>query len=180
MKRLFVVLAVLPLVATGCAEEGGGRSQRITVSAAEYEFRGVPDTIPGGIVDLTFRNVGDADHEFFVAGIGDTDNDKFNADMAKVIDGGPFPSYLRFGAIPGEVEPGQSLSTKFTLPAGEYVLSCQLTDAPGEGDKEVKPHSTLGMIQRIVVEGGPEDPELPARPAFVARDYTFDVPASTR
>src|SRR5687768_7489465 len=141
----------------------------------------MPDEVTGGIIDLTFRNDGEADHEFFIAPIGNVSAKKLAADIGKLDEGGAFPSYLREGGVPAELEPGESLRTRFTLPAGEYTLACTLTDAPGDDEKDIDSHATLGMFQRVTVEGGDAEPDLDAEGGeFVARDYTFDVPDSTR
>jgi hypothetical protein len=180
--RLRVLLAafllVLPFAA--CAREGG---ERLVVVARDFAFSGVERTIKGGVIDLTFRNEGQAEHEIAFVRSGGETIDSFKKSFAAVLQGGPFPKYATAGAVPGEIEPGQTLRTRFTLLAGDYTLFCALTDEPGgsaeqsEGDGNSKAHYDLGMIQQVTVEGDDEPAELSAPGGeFAAQDYTFVTP----
>jgi hypothetical protein len=175
-RSLGVLLFALAAVLTACGREQGAQAQQLDVVATDFKFDGVSEQITGGEIELTFRNDGKADHEIGFLQIGDTNPQTLSKAIAGFDEGAPFPEWFGSGAIPGEIEPGKTLSTTFTLPPGEYTLACTLTDAPGGGEKEVASHATLGMFQRVTVEGG-EDAALDApNGEFVARDYTFDVP----
>ena len=177
LRHVVVVFAVMGLVLAGCAKEGNLGAKTLDIVATDYRFEGAPQTISGGVLDVSFRNDGKADHELSFVQIGDTPIKTFAADINKLEDGGPFPSYLKRGAVAFEFEPGKSGTTRMVLPPGEYALSCTLTDAPGKGDKTVASHATLGMFQKVTVVEG--DGELDAAGGeFVATDYTFAVPDS--
>ncbi len=172
---LAAILLIVPFVS--CAREGG---EKLAVSASDFGFAGVAETITGGVVDLTFTNDGEADHEFAMMSTEpDTTVAEFTKAFAGVLEGGPFPSFSDKGVIPGEIPPGETLRTRMTLPAGDYMLFCALNDEPGEaeGGEKSKPHYDLGMIQKVTVEGD-EDPDDLTSPngEFVAQDYTFEVP----
>lgn len=180
--RLSAVVLTVALAATGCAVEAG---PALEIVATDFAFRGVPPTIQGGPVEVTFRNEGKVAHELAFVDIGSASFEDFKKEFPKVFEGGPFPRFFRGGAVPFEVEPGESLTSSFTLGAGTYQLFCALNGDPTkpktpEGEEaEGRPHYELGMVIPEVEVNG-EDVELSARDGeIVARDYTFDVPRLT-
>lgn len=181
MRGKAVVMAViLALVGSACGLEGG---PPLEIVAKDFAFEGVPPSIRGGgPVTVAMRNEGKVFHELAFVDIGDASFDDFKRDFPKVLEGGPFPKDFRRGAVPLELDPGESKTTSFTLPAGNYMLFCALTGDPSkpktpDGEEaEGKPHYELGMVvPNVSVEGGPgvltaKDGEI------VAKDYTFEVP----
>lgn len=180
-RTLLVVLVVAAGTFTACGREGG---QRLDVVAHDFGFSGIDRTIDGGTIDLTFRNEGQAQHEFALIRADDVDVDAFIEGFAPVLKGGPFPDFAPTGSVPGEIGPGETLRTRFTLPAGEYMLMCALTDEPGgEGDDQPQgdAHYELGMIRPLTVQGNDDvEPISSAAGTFVASDYTFTTPDDVR
>lgn len=174
IARIGMLLAVATALLAGCGRED---AQAMEITADDYSFSGVGETIAGGTIDITFRNAGEAEHELAFMDIGDTDYATFAKEFPTVLQGGPFPKFIKAMSLAGEVEPGRTIRTKMTLPKGEYMLFCALDDAPGDGEETGKPHYELGMRQEVSVEG-PDEAELdtPAERTFAARDYTFDFP----
>lgn len=173
LRHLALVIAVFAGLLAGCARESGP----VSVTATDFGFTGVADTVTGGVIEFRFKNEGKADHELAFVDIGDTSFETFKKEFPKILEGGPFPSWFRRVTGAGEYEPGETVTTTVTLPKGEWRMMCALDDAPGEGEKTTKPHYELGMYQEITVEG-PEDVELPETEGglFHAKDYTFTAP----
>lgn len=174
MKLIVGVVAILSGLLVGCSQD---TAEALDVVAQDYGFSGIAEEITGGAIDVTFTNDGKADHELLFLDIGDTSFDTFRKEFPKVLEGGPFPSYMRAATSIGVVEAGESTSSTITLPRGDYLLFCALDDAPGTGEKTLeKPHYEYGMRQNVTVEG-PEDVELDAAGGtFRAKDYTFEAP----
>lgn len=192
-RHLVVPLIAVMLIAAACGrEEPGGPAvpQVLDIVAKDFAFEGMPEEIEGGVVEINFSNEGEVDHELALVDIGDTSFETFKEDFPAFIEGGPFPGYFGNGAVPFEIEPGESRSTTMTLPAGTYLLFCALDGDPeqeeggeeegdeGEGEEgeERTPHYELGMYQEnVTVAGGDGDLSAPDG-EIVARDYTFDLP----
>ena len=176
LRYIALLLAVAAGLLAGCGRE----QTRLAVTAQDYGFTGVGESISGGTVQVTFKNEGKAMHELAFIDIAGTDFKTFSRDFGKWFqaDGAPFPPFLKRLSGAGELEPGKSVTTTITLPKGEYLMMCALDDAPGEGEDTVKPHYDLGMRQNVTVDG-PEDVELdePDAGTFRAQDYTFVPPA---
>jgi plastocyanin len=171
-------IAVLVAVFAGLLAACGREQTRLSVTARDFGFSGVAGTVGGGAVQITFKNEGKATHELAFLDIGDASFDTFRAQFPKVLQGGPFPSFMKRAAGAGELEPGKSRTTTVTLPKGKYLMMCALDDAPGTGEKTVKPHYELGMHQDVNVDG-PDEVDLTAPDGvFHAKDYTF-VPPTT-
>jgi hypothetical protein len=180
-KRMFAAALVVVALAAACAQEGGGRPTILDVTAVDFGFQGAPEEIDGGVVDLTFTNAGDATHEFGVINAEGVSTTDFKEGLSAVVEGKPFPEFMDRGAAVFEADPGEEKSTSFTLPEGDYFLFCALTDEPG-GDGEDQPqgknHMDLGMLQPLRVTDANER-ELDADAgAFVAKDYSFELPTS--
>jgi hypothetical protein len=175
LRHLLAIAILLVPLAAACAEEGATADpQVLNVTAKDYGFSGVPETISGGRVDLTFTNEGKVDHEFGLIDLSGRSLEDFGKVAAKFMEGGPIPEWMKTAAVPGEIGPGKTLETSFELPEGDYLLFCALTDAPG--DKEGKPHVQLGMHQNVAVEGdnGADMPNTGGE--FVSTDYSFVIP----
>ena len=175
LRQVALLLVVVAGSLSGCGRE----QTRLTVTAHDFGFTGVGNTISGGPVEITFKNEGKADHELGFIDIGDTTFDEFAPIFNKFFEreGAPFPKELKRLTGAGELEPGKSRTTTITLPKGKYLMMCALDDAPGPGEKTVKPHYNLGMHQNVRVDG-PDDVELDAPGGvFHAQDYTFVPPS---
>lgn len=179
-------VALLVVVFAGLLAGCGREQTRLSVTAHDFGFTGIADSISGGTVDVTFKNEGKAAHELAFLDIDNTSFKEFSPAFTKFFaaPGAPFPKFLKRITGAGEVKPGKSVTTTITLPKGEYLLVCALDDAPGtepapggEGEATGKPHYDLGMRQNVTVDG-PEEVELdePEGGTFHMQDYTFVPP----
>lgn len=172
LRHLTLAMLLLLPLAAACAEEG--KPLRLDVTASDFAFDGVPQTITGGRIDLTFANEGEVGHEFGLVDISGRTVDDFSKAAAGFMGGGPIPEWLAALSVPAEVEPGKTVETSFDLPQGDYLLFCALTEEPG--GKEGAPHFERGMRQDVRAEGDNGE-ELTARGGrFTAKDYTFETP----
>ena len=218
--KVLAVVAALSLVATACGEdavddddaadtttteeqspttgpEDGGEGTAVTIVADDFVFSEAPAEIEAGLLDVTFENVGETEHELALIEIGDTPIDQVGEDIAPAIEGGPFPEYAENLAIPLFADGGETLETSMLIAEGNYALICSLTGVAPEDDaatpttavegiggeeaeeEEGPPHYTLGMIRPLTVTAGDADASLPeAESTVTARDYSFDVDVS--
>jgi uncharacterized cupredoxin-like copper-binding protein len=178
LRHIALLVALFAGLLTGCGRE----QSRLSVTAHDFGFSGVGQSISGGTVEITFKNSGKANHELGFIDIGDTPFSTFATAFDKFFEseGAPFPKFLKRLSGAGELEPGESKTTTITLPKGKYLMMCALDDAPGPGEKTVKPHYNLGMHQNVSVDG-PDKVELDAPGGvFHAQDYTFVPPSDLK
>ena len=123
--------------------EGSGEAQLIHVTAEEYMFNGIPETLAPGSYEFHFENVGKEDHELAMAAITtDISVDELlklkEKEQMKNIEivGGTF-------AKSGEVAK-EPLAAE--LEAGRYVAVCFVPT------KEGTPHAFEGMVHEFTVE----------------------------
>ncbi len=208
--KMWVLVVVLALVAAGCGDDAGdgaggttttggspsttgsataGEATQLTVVAEDFSFSGVPEQLQAGVLDITFENSGQLEHELAFVEIGDTPLDEVGTALAPTIEGGPFPDFLENLAIPLTIPGGETAQTLALLAAGNYALICALTGAlpepgattttgggPDEEGPQGPPHYELGMIQPVTVTGDAAQLSLPqAESTVTARDYDVDV-----
>ncbi len=150
-------------------------SAELTVTAGDYAYQGLPDTIPAGIVAVKFVNKGQVDHEmsFIKVSDGTTPKAVFAA-LTSIFQGGPFPaSLLAANGVP-TTHAGQTSDTRFNLTPGQYVIVCTETGTVGS-TKDGPPHFSRGMYKTVTVTGTGGDVTPTANTALVAHDYGFDV-----
>ncbi len=158
----------------------------VTVTARDYSFE-VPPEIDGGVVRVTLQNSGKMKHEAVIVAAGDTPMDRLKQDLTQVVsgEGQPTPDYLRFQGGVSLVPGGTSEMSFLTLPAGDYVMVCTLTDAdsltdpagPPPKDEELQFHYDLGMATPFTVKKTNNAPMPPTDATVLARDWAFEVPA---
>lgn len=127
----------------------------LEVTGADYEFAGIPETVPSGRVAILFTNEGAEAHEIVVMRKGDGVTEDFDAllqlpeeqAMEKVMPvGGAFaPSTGASGLLVGDFEPGEYLAICF-IPTGTVIADGAMTEGEGE------PHFMHGMRQEFTVE----------------------------
>jgi hypothetical protein len=160
-----------------------------TVTAREYGFE-LPTVVEGGAIRVTFDNGGKLKHEAVIVAAGTTPLDRLKQDLTPVVTGAgtPTPGYMRFQGGVSLVPGGTSEMAIMTLPVGNYVMVCTLTDADsleteklpdGAGpppDTAQKFHYELGMATPFTVKQANKGTMPPTDGTVVARDWTFELP----
>jgi uncharacterized cupredoxin-like copper-binding protein len=144
-KLLLAIAVAGSLFLASCAggEESAGEvaSSRVAVTAVEYEFQGVPETLPPGETVFTFENAGAEQHEMALARLKegktveellelpDSEADTF-IDFIGLVMAGP-------GQSPGGLV--------VDLTPGTYAFVCFMEAPDGE------PHALKGMYAQFEV-----------------------------
>ena len=158
----------------------------VTVTARDYSFD-VPPEIDGGVVRVTLQNSGKMKHEAVIVAAGDTPMDRLKQDLTHIAagEGRPTPEYLRFQGGVSLVPGGTSEMSFLTLPPGDYVMVCTLTDAdtltdpagPPPTEESLKFHYDLGMATPFTVKKTNSASMPPTDGTVLARDWSFEIPA---
>lgn len=196
--RTLVVLACLIAVGGACQGDGDdgfstsgstsvsqGRTPDVDfeVVGREYSFD-LPAEVPGGVVTMSFENRGDLRHEAGIVAAGATPVDQVLRDLAPVLGGRgtPIPDYLTFYGGVGEIGPGATSVSTLTLPEGNFVMFCSLSDIdsvdalPRPGP-QLPAHYDSGMARAFTVRRANVDMLPVADGAVRATDYAFALPS---
>ena len=113
----------------------------VTIEAREYAFDNVPETIEAGKTSFTLENVGQEEHEMFIARI----NEGHTFDEAIEAEGEKGTAEEIGGVRP--IEPGET-SKPFdaNLKPGNYGMLCFVQGPDGQ------PHFVLGQKAEFTVE----------------------------
>lgn len=125
--------------------------ETVDVTAVDYAFNGVPDTLEAGFVSFELTNDGDEPHEMVVFRKNDGVEQSFEelveaeADDQVTFVAGSF------------AEPGDDAYAVAELKAGDYAMVCFIpvgasAEGPQEGEEEGPPHFTRGMLSEFTVE----------------------------
>ena len=126
MKARYVLVVLgIALTTVGCGKQSPVETQPLgsSVAVSEKEFTITPDVarVKAGMVTFTVTNSGTIDHEFVVI--------KTDLDPTKLpMKGGVEVDETKVSS-PGELEgikPGKTKTGSFELPAGRYVLICNI------------------------------------------------------
>ncbi|WP_116452842.1 hypothetical protein [Blastococcus litoris] len=124
--------------------------EQVEATGVDYEYEGLPDTIPGGVVAITFTNEGEEMHEIGLARI----NDDVTMPVEEVL-AQPEEQVFSMIQLAGVTfaMPGESETTFLRMEPGRYGAACFIPqgtthDHEGEGP----PHFTLGMFAEFTVE----------------------------
>ena len=119
--------------------------ERVDVTAVEYSFQGIPETLPAGPVSFELANEGKEPHELVVLSI--------NEDVTQ-----PFEQILRLPEKQARTmarpvggtfaEPGGSEPLVAELEPGRYGVACFI---PVGGKETGPPHATRGMFAEFTV-----------------------------
>ena len=118
--------------------------------ASNYEYEGIPDTVPSGVVAITFTNEGDELHEIGVARINDDVTSRSrNCSPCRR---SRSSSMIEFKGA-AFAAPGESDTVFMRLEPGRYGAACFIPqgtthDTEGSGP----PHFTLGMFAEFTAE----------------------------
>jgi hypothetical protein len=156
-----------------------------TVTAREYGFD-LPSVVPGGVIRMTLENSGKLKHEAVIVAAGDTPLARLKQDLTPIVsgEGKPTPAYIRFQGSVSLVPGGTSEMSILSLPVGNYVMVCTLTDSDSLEDDAGPPpetpqkfHFDQGMATPFTVKEANTNPMPPTDGTVTARDWAFEVPA---
>ncbi|MDT0276961.1 hypothetical protein [Blastococcus goldschmidtiae] len=125
--------------------------EQIEATGVDYEYEGLPDTVPAGTVAVTFNNEGEEVHEIGLVRINEGVTQSIEELLAL-----PEEEAMSMATFVGVAfaDPGQSDTTFMEMEPGRYAAVCFVPegtthiDMPGEG----APHFTLGMVGEFTVE----------------------------
>lgn len=124
--------------------------EQVEATGVDYEYEGLPDSLPGGVVAMTFTNEGEEMHEIGLARI----NDDVTMPVEEVL-AQPEEQVFSMIQLAGVVfaGPGESETTFLRMEPGRYGAACFVPqgtthDTEGSGP----PHFTLGMFAEFDVE----------------------------
>ncbi|MBN1092490.1 hypothetical protein JKP75_07890 [Blastococcus sp. TML/M2B] len=125
--------------------------EQVEATGVDFEYEGLPDSVPAGVVAVTLTNEGTELHEIGIARINDDVTDPIEALLT-------LPEEEVFSKLELKgvtvVEPGQSETTFLRMDAGRYGAACFIpegtmsTEMPGMG----APHFTMGMFAEFTAE----------------------------
>lgn len=125
--------------------------EQIEATGVDYEYEGLPDTVPAGTVAVTFDNQGDEVHEIGIVRINDDVTASIDELLAMPED--QAMSMVSFTGV-AYANPGESDTTFLEMQPGRYAAVCFVPegtthmDMPGDG----APHFTLGMVGEFTAE----------------------------
>ncbi len=133
--------------------------EKLEVTAADYEFTGVPSTAKAGETAITLTNDGEEIHEIALLRLNDG-VDLSGEELFALGEEGIFTkSSLESITF---VEPGTSSTSFFNLEPGKYVALCFIpkgSDAEHKFEGDGPPHAAEGMIEELTItETGEPDP----------------------
>ncbi|SDE98773.1 hypothetical protein SAMN05660485_02391 [Blastococcus fimeti] len=125
--------------------------EQIEATGVDYEYEGLPDSVPAGIVAITLTNEGEELHEIGIARINDDVTEPVEQLLAL-----PEEEVFTKLELKGVtlVEPGQSETTFMRMDEGRYGAACFIPEGtmsmemPGMG----APHFTMGMFAEFTAE----------------------------
>ena len=132
---------------TGESEAADDSGSQLAVTAQEFEFTGISDTVPAGETTVNFTNAGKQPHEFILFALAD--NAPPLEELLKMSEkeagefflGEPQTTFAK----PGKTEEG-AFTAEFESGA-HYAYVCFVQDP-----KTKKPHAFLGMNGEFTVE----------------------------
>jgi plastocyanin len=152
-----IILALVAIVA-GCAEQAGpGQAtqtpteaspaasperQELTVTAVEYEFQGVPATLPAGEASIRMENTGEEPHEMSIVRIT---TDATLEELLELPEREAQQQIEETGHL--FAKPGEDQRRTFDLQPGRYGYVCFVSTK--QSDK--MPHAALGMAGELSV-----------------------------
>jgi hypothetical protein len=124
--------------------------EEIQATGVDFAYEGIPDTVPAGVLALTFDNQGEELHEIALVRINDGVTQSLQELVAL-----PEEEAMSMVAFAGAgfAEPGEADTVLLTLEPGRYGAVCFIPegtthDTEGSGP----PHAALGMLAEFTVE----------------------------
>jgi hypothetical protein len=125
--------------------------EQIEATGVDYEYEGLPDTVPAGVVAVTFSNEGNEMHEIGLARISDDVTMPVEELLAQPEE--QVSSMIELMGLTYAM-PGESETTFMRLDEGRYGAACFIPEGttsmemPGMG----APHFTMGMFAEFTAE----------------------------
>lgn len=143
---------------------------KISATAQNYEFTGLPSVSPAGLTGLTLTNEGTEFHEMVLMRINDDVTDSV-ADILK----GDEETFNKSVVPQGVVlaSPNTTATNFFDLKSGRYIVMCFISkgsDAEHDFNGDGPPHFTLGMHEELRILPG--EGEATASPSSSSDDST--------
>ncbi|SDF81058.1 hypothetical protein SAMN05660662_3448 [Blastococcus aurantiacus] len=125
--------------------------EQIEATGVDYEYEGLPDTVPAGVVAVTFTNEGEEVHEIGIARVNDDVTEPVEQ-LLTLPEEEVFSKLQVMGVT--FASPGESETTFLRMDEGRYGAACFIPEgtthmeAMGSG----APHFTLGMFAEFTAE----------------------------
>ena len=124
--------------------------EHIDATGVDYEYEGIPDTVPAGTVSVTFTNEGEELHEIGIVRIND--DVAMTLEEIAALPPEEAESMIRFTGA-AFASPGESDTVFLEMEPGRYGAACFVPegtthDTEGSGP----PHVALGMLAEFEVE----------------------------
>jgi hypothetical protein len=124
--------------------------EQIEAVGVDFEYEGIPDTVPAGVVAVTFDNQGEELHEIAMVRIND-DVDLSIEELAALPEEEAM-SMVTFTGV-AFAAPGEADTTFLTLEPGRYGAVCFVPEGTThEAEGTGAPHFTLGMLAEFTAE----------------------------
>jgi hypothetical protein len=128
----------------GAVHEGCG-FDTADVTAVDYGFEGVPESVPAGTVSFSLTNDGTEDHEMVLFRKADGETRPIEELLA--LDEAEAEEAMTFTTV-GFASPGATGYVATDLEAGQYAMVCFI---PVGGAEDGPPHFTEGMVSEFEV-----------------------------
>lgn len=159
------------------SEEAGGEGAGdegtvLELTLTDEGLQGLPDTFPGGAVQVSFTLEGSREYaslDFTKVDEGTT-VEEFAEGFMPVFEGGPFPEFVQTSAGV-EAAPGETIDSTILLEPGSYVVWHESVPVDDETPPEIE-----GVLAEVTEGGTTELPETDGE--IVARDYEFEADLS--
>ena len=125
--------------------------EQVEATGVDYEYEGLPDSVPAGVVAVTFTNEGEEVHEIGVARINDDVTEPVEQ-LLTLPEEEVFSKLQLMGVT--FAQPGESETTFLRMDEGRYGAACFIPqgtthmESMGSG----APHFTLGMFAEFSAE----------------------------
>ncbi|MBM3897237.1 MAG: hypothetical protein FJ358_01755 [Thaumarchaeota archaeon] len=174
---IIVVVAVLGVVAFMGLPSQPAPIQNVAISSSEYNFT-TPVSITGGLVKITFTNIGKEDHHAQMFRLNDgVTLQKFQSTVDAILKAAPVEgetAYLKFLDVstfaggPPPTPVSKTTEVIQDLKPGQYVLICFLAGPDGI------PHVAKGMVKPLTVTTATGQPAPPQSQTTVElKDFAF-------
>lgn len=185
-RMLFPVLVLLCALGTvvACAQSSGSNANistptsqqalpTITIKAMDFAYN-QPETVPAGLVDITFVNNGSEPHMAQIARMNDGVTFAQFQDALKQRGPGAALALATLYGGPNAILPGSRQEVILNLSEGQYASICFVAG------RDNVPHYMKGMIQSFVVTGPSNTSQVPpqANGEVLLKDFSYVLPST--